>query len=344
MLGPDSRAIIVQLDDLQEERRLARLAEEAGFDLVWSPDTPRSNVFVRLASMATATSRIQLGSGIARAFVRGPLQTAAAAVDLDRLSGGRLILGIASGTPKQNLFETGQRFDHAASRIRELTGLLRHVWSLDGERDLDFKGRFYTLAAQAIILPKPVRPAIPIWIAGVSASMLKVTGEVADGLAGHPCYSIRYMRELVLPSLTEGFEKAGRRREDFRITTWVITSIAGDRARARREAAYQIGFYLATRTYAHVLDFHGWEPEKAAIQRAFFEQRDMDAVAAAVSDRMIDELAIAGTPEECREKLARYREVIDFPTLYPPGVGPGRVLPQSRVRENLELIIRTFAR
>ena len=340
----DSRAIIMQLDDIEEERRLARLAEEAGFDLVWCPDTPRSNAFIHLASIATATSRIQIGSGIARAFVRGPLQTAAGAVDLDRLSGGRMVLGLATGTPKQNLYETGQRYDHAASRIKELIQLLRHVWALNGEADLDFTGQFYTISARGNLLPKPVRKHLPIYVAGVSAPMLRVTGEVADGLAGHPVYSVRYLKDLVLPSLAQGLQKAGRRREEFKITMWVITSISDDRAEARREAAYQIGFYLATRTYAHVLDFHGWEKEKEAIQRAFFEMRDMDAVADAVSDRMIDELAVAGTPAECREKLQRYGEVIDFPTLYPPGVGPGRLVPQERVRENLQSIIRTFAR
>jgi probable F420-dependent oxidoreductase len=339
-----ARAIIMQLDDIHAERRLARMAEEAGFDLVWVPDTPRSNAFVHLAALATETRRIQIGSGIARAFVRAPLQTAAAAVDLDRLSGGRLVLGLASGTPRQNLYETGQRFDHAASRIRELVRLLREIWALNGERDLDFKGEFYTIAAQGILLPKPVRPHLPIYLAGVGAPMLRVTGEIADGLAGHPCASVRYLKELVLPSLADGFKKSGRRREDFRVTSWAVTSISNDRARARREAAYQLGFYFATRAYAHVLDFHGWEREKAAIQRAFFEDKDMDAVAAAVSDRMLDELAIAGTPDECRSQLARYEEVLDFPTLYPPGVGPGRLLPQARVRENLELIIETFAR
>lgn len=338
------RAVIMQLDDIQEERRLARLAEDAGFDLVWCPDTPRSNVLVHLAALATATTNIQIGSGILRAFVRGPLQIAAGAVDLDRLSHGRLILGLASGTPKQNLFETGQRFDHAASRLRELIRLIRQVWAMDGAGTLDYKGRFYEIAAQGFLLPKPVRKEIPIYVAGVSPAMLRVTGEVADGLAGHPCCSIRYMKEVVLPSLAEGFERAGRTRDDFKITAWVVTSIADDRRKARREAAFQLGFYFATRTYAHLLDFHGWDAEKDAIQRAFFEKKDMEAVAGAVSDRMIDELAIAGTPAECREKLLRYREVIDFPTLYPPGVGPARVIPQERVRENLELIIKTFAR
>jgi len=338
------RAVIMQLDDIHEERRLARLAEDAGFDLVWCPDTPRSNALVHLAALATATTNIRIGSGILRAFVRGPLQIAAGAVDLDRLSRGRLVLGLATGTPKQNLFETGQRFDHAASRLRELIRLVRRVWAMSGAGALEYEGRFYRISAQGSLLPQPVRADIPIYVAGVSPAMLRVTGEVADGLAGHPCCSIGYMKEVVLPSLAEGFQKAGKSRNDFKITAWVITSIADDRRKARREAAYQLGFYLATRTYAHLLDYHGWREERDMIQRAFFEEKDLDAVAAAVSDRIIDELAIAGTPAECREKLERYRGIIDFPTLYPPGVGPARVIPQERVRENLELIIKTFAR
>lgn len=344
MAKADPRAIIMQLDDIQEEIRLARLAEEAGFDLVWTPDTPRSNAFVHLAAIAAGTRRIAIGSGIARAFVRGPLQIAAGAADLDRLSGGRLILGLGSGTPRQNLFETGQRFERAAARLRELVGLLRRVWALNGEGALDFKGEFYTIAAQAALLPKPVRKEIPIYIAAVSPAMLRITGQVADGLAGFPCYSLRYLKEVVNPCIDEGLKKAGRSRERFKTTMWLITSISDDRAKARRDAAYQIGFYLATRAYGHILDFNGWHPEREAIQKAFFEKKDMEAVADAVSDRMIDELALAGAPDECRAKYERYREAMDFPTLYPPGVGPARIVPQERVRLNLETIIRTFSR
>src|ERR1043166_9375284 len=91
------RAITLQLDDVNEVARLARLAEDAGFGLTWGIDTPRSNAFVQMAAMAANTTKIQIGSGIARAFVRGPLQTAAAAVDLDRLSRGRMVLGLGSG-------------------------------------------------------------------------------------------------------------------------------------------------------------------------------------------------------------------------------------------------------
>jgi probable F420-dependent oxidoreductase len=340
----DFRAIIMQLDDIHAELRLARMAEEAGFDLVWTPDTPRSNAFVHLAAIAASTKRIRFGPGIARAFVRGPLQIAAGAADLDRLSGGRLVLGLGSGTPRQNLFETGQRFDRAAARLKELIRLLRHVWALNGEAPLDFQGEFYTIAAQASLLPKPVRKEIPIYVAAVSPAMLRVTGQAADGLAGFPCYSLPYMNEVVRPCIEAGLRESGRSRESFKTTMWLITSISENRAQARREAAYQIGFYLATRAYGHLLGFNGWHEEKEAIQQAFFERRDMEAVADAVSDRMIDALALAGTPEECRERYERYREAIDFPTLYPPGVGPARLLPQERVRENLETIIRTFAR
>jgi len=340
----DFRAIIMQLDDIHAEIRLARMAEEARFDLVWTPDTPRSNAFVHLAAIAANTERIRFGPGIARAFVRGPLQIAGGAADLDRLSGGRLVLGLGSGTPRQNLLETGQRFDRAAARLNELIQLLRHVWALDGEASLDFKGEFYTLAAQAALLPKSLRKEIPIYVAAVSPAMLRLTGRVADGLAGFPCYSLPYLKEVVLPSIEAGLRASGRSWDSFKTTMWLVTSISENRARARREAAYQIGFYLATRTYGHLLDFNGWQEEKEAIRKAFFERRDMEAVADAVSDRIIDALALAGTPDECRERYQRYREVIDFPTLYPPGVGPARLLPQERVQENLETIIRTFAR
>src|SRR5215510_11621424 len=339
----DFRAITLQLDDVNEVAHLARLAEEAGFGLAWGIDTPRSNAFVHMAAMAATTKKIQIGSGIARAFVRGPLQTAAAAVDLDRLSHGRMVLGLGSGTRKQNLFETSQHIDHPASQIKELLHLIRQIWALDGEKDLDFQGQFYRLNCRGFTLTKPIRQDLPIYMAAVNPIMLRVAGEVADGLAGHPCYSARYMKEVGIPQLAIGWQRAGKRREEFKITSWLITNIAKDRNQARREAAYQIGFYMSTRSYGGIMDFHGWQKEKEAIRVAFFEKRDMEAVADAVSEDMIDSLALAGTPDDCRKQLERYREVLDFPTLYTAGVGPARTVPQERVRENLQTIIETFA-
>jgi len=337
------RAITLQLDDIHEVAQLAKRAEEARFSLAWGIDTPRSNAFVHMAAMAANTKKIQIGSGIARAFVRGPLQTASAAVDLDRLSNGRMVLGLGSGTRKQNLYETGAHFDHPASQIKELIQLIRHVWSLNGEKDLDFQGAFYRLNCRGFTLTKPIRQELPIYMAAVNPFMLRVAGEVADGLAGHPCYSARYMKEVGVPQLEIGWRRAGKSREDFKITSWLITNIARDRKQARREAAYQIGFYLSTRSYGGILDFHGWQKEKEAIRIAFFEKRDMEAVADAVSDDMIDHLALAGTPDDCRKQLERYRDVLDFPTLYTAGIGPARTVPQERVRENLQTIIETFA-
>src|SRR5215471_19327513 len=199
--GMEFRAITLQLDDINEVARLARLAEDAGFGLAWGIDTPRSNAFVHLAAMAANTKKLQICSGIARAFVRGPLQTAAAAVDLDRLSHGRMVLGLGSGTRKQNLFETGLRIDHPASQIKELIRIIRQVWALNGEENLDYQGKFYRLSARGFTLPKPLRQVVPIYMAAVNPFMLRTAGEVADGLAGHPCFSLRYLKEAVLPQL-----------------------------------------------------------------------------------------------------------------------------------------------
>jgi len=293
--------------------------------------------------MAARTKTIQIGSGIARAFVRGPLQTAAATVDLDRLSHGRMVLGLGSGTRKQNLFELGTTIDHPASQIKELVQILRQVWALNGEGNFDFAGKFYRLNARGFTLTKPLRQGLPIYLAAVNAFMLRAAGEIADGLAGHPCFSVKYMKEAVLPQLAIGWQRAGKTRQGYKITSWLITNIAKDRQQARREAAYQIGFYMSTRSYGGMMDFHGWYKEKEAIHVAFFEKRDMEAVADAVSDDMIDTLALAGTPDDCRKQLERYREVLDVPALYTAGVGPARTVPQERVRENLETIIATFA-
>ena len=100
----------------------------------------------------------------------------------------------------------------------------------------------------------------------------------------------------------------------------------------------QIAFYSTTITYDAILDLHGWQTQKEAI-RAAFRRFDVAAMAAAVTDDMIEEIAIAGTPAECREQLRRYEPLLDHALLYPPSFG----VKHERVIENYALIRETFA-
>lgn len=316
---------------------LAQAAEAAGFGAVWTQDFKDKNAFVRLAAVAMQTQRIAVGTAIAYAFARSPMLDVTAAFDLDELSGGRLILGLGTGTKRMNEAWYGMPFEHPAPKMREAVQLIRAAIKAHDQPRFRFDGRFYQIDIVPYGRPHAVRDTIPILVAGVNRGMVRVAAEVSDGLVGHPLYSRRYLREVVRPTLAATAQQAGRDPAAVPVYGYIITSIARDRAQARREAKHQIAFYSTVRTYDAILDLHGWEREKQSIREAFW-QLDIAAMADAVSEEMVDEMAIAGTPDECRAQLARFDGLVDVPLLYSPTFG----IPEERIAENHRLIIETF--
>src|SRR2546425_8195057 len=132
----------------------ARLAEAAGLESVWATEFYDRSATIALAAMAEATERIELGSAIAYAFGRTPLVLAAEARDLDELSGGRLTLGLGTGTRRMQQDWHGLDGEHPASRMEELVPLIRALWRLD-EGPVEHEGRFYRVQV------KPTAPAQP---------------------------------------------------------------------------------------------------------------------------------------------------------------------------------------
>ena len=119
----------------------------------------------------------------------------------------------------------------------------------------------------------------------------------------------------------------------------MVTSIDADRALARREAKQQLGFYLSTELYHTILDLHGAREVGRACQAAM-RRGDVAAAGEAVPDWLLDEMAIAGTPDDARPALERWREVAPLIVLYAPNVG----LAPERMRANYDAIFRTFGR
>ena len=336
--GALRRSLVLVLDPIQELVAHARLAEDAGFEAVWLTDFHNRDAFVRMAVVGQATSRIGIASGIAYAFARSPVLTAAAAADVDEITDGRLILGLGTGTKRMQESWYSLTFESPAPKAAEVARLLRALWSAPAGKPFRFEGRFYNIAIDLFARPGRVRSTIPIYLAGVNRRMVRTAAEVADGLVGHPLYSRRYVDEVVRPAVADGLKRSDRERNAFDLAGYVITSISDDVEQAREEARRQIAFYATTLTYDAILDLHGWEQEKTGIRQAF-RSFDFAAMTAAVSDEMLEQIAIAGTPDDCRRQLARYEGLLDHALLYPPSIG----VPPDRVKENYRLIMETFS-
>jgi probable F420-dependent oxidoreductase len=315
---------------LESMSTLANVADSAGLHSVWTSELYNRSASIALAAIATTTERCVIGSGIMYAVGRTPLMLAAEARDLDELSGGRLILGLGSGTRRMIGDWHGLDPDGPASRMEELVPLLRDLWRLN-ERPVDHDGRFYRVKIRALDdLAAEIRP-IPIYTAGVGPRMIETAGRVADGLLGHSLFSPRYIEDVVRPAIERGVGRRGRDPADVGFTTFVLAAIDDDEEQARRDAAAMIAFYGSVKSYAGLFEVCGFGREAEAMRSAF-AQGDVNAMIAAVSDDMVDELSAAGTARQVTDHLRRFDGLADEVILFPPAfrVAPARATKNAR--------------
>ena len=208
---------------------LAVRAEAAGFASVFTIEFFNRHGYVPLGAVAQATRRIRFGTGIANAFTRSPLLHASAAMDLDELSGGRMVLGLGSATRRMNRDWSGIPVSEPAARMRELVTLLRQAIAAQRGGGFRFEGRFWKLNVPIYSRPGAPRSEIPIWVAAVNRGMIAAAGAVADALVGHPIATRRWHREVTLPGLRSAEERAGRKAGACKLAPYVVTSISDDR-------------------------------------------------------------------------------------------------------------------
>jgi probable F420-dependent oxidoreductase len=296
--------------------KIAAQAEAAGFEGVWTSEMFH-DPFLPLASAAPTTSTIELGTSIALAFVRSPWVTALAALDLDAASGGRFTLGLGTGLKRFNERWHGVAYGKPTPHIREVVQIIRQIAeNAHRGEPIRFRGQYYDLDIQGWQRPAhPVRERFPIYLAGVREGMIRTAAGVADGLLGHPIYPLRWIRDVVVPSLARGLHDAGRDRSAFRLCLGVCCAIHSDVTAARRAAAATIAFYATVNTYEPL--FAAFPAEVQAIQAAAV-RNDTAAMVNAVSDAMVDTFAVAGNADSVRQKLAPYADLADCVIVSPP--------------------------
>jgi probable F420-dependent oxidoreductase len=314
-------------DYLKDIDRTARAAEDLGFAGLWSSETKHDG-FLPLAVAANATERIDLGTSVAIAFSRSPMETAQTAWDLQSLSDGRFVLGLGTQVRAHVERRFSMPFDRPAERLREYILALRAIWeSFQSEGRLKFEGEFYRHTLMTPFFnPGPIdHPEIPVYIAGVNTRLARLAGELCDGFHVHPFHSPEYLRRTVKPAIAEGAGGAGRSADDVELATSVFVVSGGDErefSEAREAARSQISFYASTPTYRTVLEAHGWEPvgERLGLLAREKKWREMPAL---VTDEMLGAFVVEAPPEELGPALEeRYEGLIDRVALYIPLV-PG---------------------
>jgi probable F420-dependent oxidoreductase len=305
---------------LSEIGALAAEVEAAGFESVWTGEYWHSG-FAAAAAAARATSRLRIGTGVVQAFPRTPLTTAIEALDLDDVAGGRLVLGLGPQVQRYNERLHGIEYGRPVPRMREYVQALTAMWTLAaGGSPVLPRGEYYGFDLSGFVRPAPaVRDSIPVYLSAVRPAMTRLAGECAAGLVGHPMSSAMDL-DCYEEWIAEGAARTGRVPSEIEHVQFVICAVADDEAQARREAAQQVALYAATQTYAYRLEQLGFGAERAAIRSAY-QARDLDAMARAVSDRVLDAFAVAGLPQQVRDGLARRARPSHTVVLAPPTYG-----------------------
>ena len=301
----------------------ATKAEAEGYAGLWAAEIGHDPLLI-LAGAATATTRVELGTGIVVAFGRSPMITATMANDVQRLSRGRLLLGLGSQIKPHIEKRYSMPWSHPAPRMREYVLAMRAIWSSWNEgTPLNFRGEYYRHTLMTpFFSPAPHDFGAPkIFVAAVGELMTEVAGEVADGLLVHPFTTERYLREVTLPALERGLSRSTRTREDFQISlSGLIASGEDDAAQRNAEAAVraQIAFYASTPAYRGVLDQHGWaglQPELAQLAR----RGEWAAMGDLIPDEALDAIAIVAAPPDVPAALrARFGDIVDRFGIYAP--------------------------
>lgn len=279
-----------------------RRAESLGYESAWVAEGHAGDQFAILAACATSTTRILLGTAISSVFVRSAPTIAMAAATVDELSSGRFILGLGTSHREQVEPEHGVPFDRPTARLRDTVAIVRGLFADGG---VSHRGETVTIERFDLWFP-PRRPRIPIYVAALFPKMMEIAGEIADGVL------------LTWPTLeapgraaehvARGATRAGRPPETIDVASLVPCVVADTRREALEQMRPSVAFYGGYfPRYNRLLAASGF-PDVAAAIKADWDAGNRDAAVRRVPDALIDAVAIAGTAEQCRERLDRYRE------------------------------------
>jgi probable F420-dependent oxidoreductase len=269
---------------------VARRTQAAGFSGLLFTETGRT-AYLNAAVASQAAPGLELSTGVAVAFPRSPFVTAATAWELQEATNGKFRLGLGTQVRKHVLRRYGAAFDRPGPRLRDYVLAVKDCFTAFRTGTLDHHGEFFELD---FITPQwspgPIDAPDPkVDIAAVNPWMLRMAGEVADGVHVHPLGEPGYLARHVVPNVAEGAAKSGRSASDIAVIVPVMT-IVGDSEEERRNerefARASLSFYASTPNYAFIADEAGFEGTTARI-REKQKAGDVAGMAAQITDEHI---------------------------------------------------------
>jgi len=300
----------------------ATAAKGAGFDGMLLTEGGRT-AYLAATAAALAAPGIEVCTGVAVAFPRSPMITAQAAWELQELTGGHFRLGLGTQVRTHVVRRYGVEFEHPGPRLRDYVLAVKACFAGFRGAPLDHHGDFYELtflnpqwSPGAIDVPDP-----HVDVAAVNPWMLRMAGEVADGVHVHPIGEPGYLRRTALPSIAAGAATAGRQPSDIALIIPVTTIVGDDDeeiAAARNRARQSLSFYGSTPNYAFIWDEAGFEGTTERI-RAHQKAGDFAAMAGEITDDHLATFCTESTWDGLADALIeKYDDLATRLVLYSP--------------------------
>ncbi|HVE92634.1 MAG TPA: LLM class flavin-dependent oxidoreductase [Actinomycetota bacterium] len=283
---------------LSEVPAYAREAESLGYDSCWIAEVAGNDAFALGSAVAAVTSRLRLGTAVVPVNTRGPAMLSMAAATMDGVSGGRGICGIGVSSPAIVSDWNGQPSGSPLRRARETIEVLR--LALTGQK-VDYEGSCVRVRGFRIVPPPP--RSVPIYLGALNPGMLKLAGELADGVV------LNMVGEDFVPAALEhvraGALSVGRDPDSIEVVIRLQTCVGEDEDAARDGFARAFAAYVIARGYAEFFTWQGFGDCVRGVREAF-AARDRQAAREAISDRMLDALVVSGDRDRVRSRIDSY--------------------------------------
>ena len=269
-------------------------AEANGIPDAWGSEATAPDALTITAALGALTTDIRLGIAICSVFARTPAAFAATANAIEQIAPGRFVLGLGSSSPGMVEGWHGQEFSKPLSRVKETTLAIKSM--LAGEKsNIDgatIKSHAYRQA--------PMKSPPPIYLAALRSKMIETAAETGDGVI------FNLWPKSALPKMMEhvkiGAERAGKSVDDVEVVNRAMVLVTNDKEEGRNRFRANFAPYYATPVYNAFLAWAGFE-EAAATIREGWAERDREKTGGALTDGLIDEIAIIGSADEVRERI-----------------------------------------
>ena len=302
-------------DSMADFVELARQGEAAGMESMYTVEAGRS-AFVSAAAVIAATERVTVGTYIANVYAREPWLTAIAARDLDEMSGGRFTLGLGTGNRHFNEWYMGIDDFRPLGKLRDYIQIVRSAVAGRPGEPVRYEGDHHRIRWRATW--EPTRPSIPVYLSASGPKMVRLAGEVADGVGVGVMSSVEFMRDIVRPAAREAAGDAGRDPDSLAFPMGSFISINEDSELARKVTQATIcGLFhpVPHPYYDSQLRQLGFDEFADAAARLMPEGQLREAMDL-VPDEVVDTMSITGTPAQCAARIADYNDQADEIILY----------------------------